>query len=123
MKNFVALFVLVALSFVFAVPAPQQIIVELGKPFSLQGLDSATFEEMRFDLGSVTVSGDTAQVMVNMTIGEESEPLMLESPLAASVEIGEYILTLLGAEVPEDSSMSCAVSTARLVLEKTETAL
>ncbi len=106
-----------------ALPAPQQITVQLGKAFSLQGLDAATFEEMTFSLGSVNITGDNPQVLVAMTTGEEVETLILELPAAASVQIGDYTLTLVGAQVPGDAEMSCAVSAATLVLEKTEQAL
>lgn len=122
MKTFLILFVASMLGIVFAVPAPQQITIEPGQSFSLTGLDSATFEDMTFRLESVTMSGENPQVMVAMTLGEseEAETFMLESPMAASVEVGDYTLTLLGASIPEDATMPCAVSRTTLVLEKTE---
>jgi hypothetical protein len=121
MKTLLAFLVASMINLVFALPAPQQIVIELGQPFKLAGLDSATFESMMFDLSSVTMTGSDAQVLVRLTLGsEEAETLMLETPIAASIEVGDYTLTLLGASVPEDADMSCAVSTATLVLEKTE---
>jgi hypothetical protein len=123
MKNFLALLFVLTLSLALAVPVPQQITIELGQPFAIQGVDSATFADMTFRLESVNMTGENPQVLVTVIIGEESEGLMLELPAAASVEVGEYTLTLQGAKVPEDSSMSCAVSSATLVLEKTQAAM
>lgn len=124
MKNFLAL-LLITSSLAFAVPAPQQITIELGQSFSIQGLDTAIFETMTFHLESVNMTGENPQVMISLATSETEEPemMMLELPVAASTEIGDYTLTLLGANVPEDSSMSCAVSSATLVLEKTEAAM
>jgi hypothetical protein len=122
MRTFLTLFLTGILGLVFALPAPQQIATELDKPFSVQGLDTTTFEAMTFFLSSVTLTADNPQVMLEMTLGEseDAELLMLETSVAASIEVGDYTLTLLSASVPEDADMSCAVSTATLVLKKTE---
>jgi hypothetical protein len=125
MKLFFTLLLASILGLAFAVPAPQHIAIELGKAFSVKGSDTASFETMTFRLESVSVTGENPQVMVSVTTGENEEPdmLMLELPAAASVEVGDYTLTLLGATVPENSDMPCAVSTGTLVLEKTEAEL
>jgi hypothetical protein len=122
MKNALVLFLAALLGIVFAVPAPQQITINLGESFDLRGADTATFDKMTFRLESVNITGDSPQVMVALTTGEseEADMLLLELPAAASIDIGEYTLTLLGATVPADAEMSCAVSTATLILEKTE---
>jgi hypothetical protein len=122
MKKFTAFLLFLAASLAFAIPAPQQITIELGKSFTLQGLDRATFEDMNFYIESVSMTGENAQVMIALTLGEseETETLMLELPAAASIEVGEYTLTLQGATVPEEPDMPCSVSTVTLVLEKTE---
>jgi hypothetical protein len=80
---------------------------------------------MTFRLESVNITGDNPQVMISLTTNEMEDPemLLLELPAAASVDIGDYTLTLQGASVPEDSSISCAVSRATLVLEKAEAAM
>jgi hypothetical protein len=125
MRKILLLCFITCLSLVFAVPAPQQIVITLSEAFTVQGLDSATFEDMSFSLESVTMTGENPQVMVALALGEsdEAETLLLELPAAASVEVGDYTLTLLSATVPKDPDMSCAVSTATLILEKTESAL
>jgi hypothetical protein len=125
MKNFFSLLLVLISSLTFAVPAPQQITIELGESFSVRGADAATFEDMTFRLESVNMIGDNPQVMISLSMSETEEPetLLLEMPIASSIEVGDYTLTLLGADVPEDSSMSCAVSSATLVLEKTEAAM
>lgn len=125
MKTFLG-FVLTAMaSIVFAIPAPQNITIELGKSFTLQGLDTATFEDLNLSLESVNMTGENPQVMLALTQGdsEEAETLMLELPAAGSIELGDYTLTLLGATVPEEPDMACSVSTATLILEKTEAEL
>jgi hypothetical protein len=129
-KLLLSLLFVLALGFALATPAPQQITIELGKAFTLQGADTASFEGMKFNLGSVTMMGDNPQVMLTMFINakamndsSEGEPLMLELPAAASVQLGDYTLTLVSASQPDDEAMSCAVSRATLILEETEKAL
>jgi hypothetical protein len=125
MKNALVLFLAAFLSLAFAVPAPQQITIQLGQSFSIAGLDMATFDDMNFRLESVTMKGDKAQVVLTLTTGESETPemLMLGLPDTGSIKIGEYALTLLGAGVPADTTMLCAVSRAMFVLEKTEESL
>jgi hypothetical protein len=123
MKKFLAFLLVATINLAFAIPAPQQIAIELDEPFTLQGLDTATFDDMTFYLESVSVTGENAQVMVTLTLGESEEMLVLETPMAASVEVGDYTLTLQGATIPKDPDMACSVSTATLVLEKTESEL
>ncbi len=122
MKTFFALFTASILGLVFALPAPQQLVIELDQAFSLSGLDTATLGDMTFSLESVTMTGENPQVMVALTTGESEETatLMLELPMAASVKVGDYTLTLLSASVPENQEAMCGVSSATLVLDKPE---